>query len=64
VSAEDRLFVDLSMSLVGHAVLPKQSFDGEPVGGISAIAYDVPRDRLYALSDNRDRPRVPHQSFA
>lgn len=57
VSAEDRLFVDLSMSLVGHAVLPKQSFDGEPVGGISAIAYDVPRDRLYALSDNRDRPR-------
>ncbi|MEL6856348.1 MAG: esterase-like activity of phytase family protein, partial [Cyanobacteria bacterium J06607_13] len=48
---------DLSVELVGSAVLPKQSFEGEPVGGISAIAYDVPRDRLYALSDNRDRPR-------
>ncbi|MGD1899814.1 MAG: esterase-like activity of phytase family protein [Phormidesmis sp.] len=57
VSAEDRLFLDLSAELVGNCVLPKQSFDGEPVGGISAIAYDVPRDRLYGLSDNRDRPR-------
>ena len=42
---------------MGTTVLPKQDFDGEPVGGISAIAYDVPQDRLYALSDNRDRPR-------
>ena len=57
VSAEDRLFLNLSAELVGSAVLPKQMFDGEPVGGISAIAYDVPTDRLYALSDNRDRPR-------
>ena len=57
VSAEDRLFLDLSAELVGTTVLPKQDFDGEPVGGISAIAYDVPKDRLYALSDNRDRPR-------
>ncbi|MEL6553706.1 MAG: esterase-like activity of phytase family protein [Cyanobacteria bacterium J06621_11] len=57
VSAEDRLFLDLSAELVGSYVLPKQSFEGEPVGGISAIAYDVPTDRLYGLSDNRDRPR-------
>lgn len=57
VSAEDRLFLDLSVDLVGSVVLPKQSFDGEPVGGISAIAYDVPSDKLYALSDTRDRPR-------
>lgn len=57
VSAEERLFLDVSVDLIGSAVLPEQSFDGEPVGGISAIAYDVPRDRLYALSDNRDRPR-------
>ncbi|MEM8505928.1 MAG: esterase-like activity of phytase family protein [Cyanobacteria bacterium P01_D01_bin.1] len=57
VSAEDRLFIDLSVELVGTATLEKQTFDGEPVGGISAIAYDVPSDRLYALSDNRDRPR-------
>lgn len=58
VSAEDRLFLDLSVELVGTATLEKQTFDGEPVGGISAIAYDIPNDRLYALSDNRDRPRV------
>ncbi len=57
VSAEDRLFLDISVELVGTATLEKQTFDGEPVGGISAIAYDVPSDRLYALSDNRDRPR-------
>ncbi|MEL6160035.1 MAG: esterase-like activity of phytase family protein [Cyanobacteria bacterium J06623_5] len=57
VSAEDRLFLDLSVELVGTVILPKQSFEGEPVGGISAIAYDIPTDRLYALSDNRDRPR-------
>ena len=57
VSAEDRLFLDVSVELVGSAILPKQSFDGEPIGGISAIAYDVNRDRLYGLSDNRDRPR-------
>ncbi len=57
VSAEDRLFLDISVELVGTATLEKQTFDGEPVGGISAIAYDIPNDRLYALSDNRDRPR-------
>ncbi|MGC1309687.1 MAG: esterase-like activity of phytase family protein [Phormidesmis sp.] len=56
VKAEDRLFLDISTTLVGSYVLPKQSFDGEPVGGISAIAYDISRDRLYALSDSRDRP--------
>ncbi len=57
VSAEERLFLNVSVDLIGSTVLTKQSFDGEPVGGISAIAYDIPRDRLYALSDNRDRPR-------
>ncbi len=57
VKAEDRLFLDISLNFLGSYTLPAQSFDGEPVGGISAITYDVPRDRLYALSDNRDRPR-------
>ncbi|MEL7521528.1 MAG: esterase-like activity of phytase family protein, partial [Cyanobacteria bacterium J06553_1] len=57
VSAEDRLFLDVSVALVDNCILPKQSFEGEPVGGLSAIAYDIPNDRLYALSDNRDRPR-------
>lgn len=57
VSAEDRLFLDLSLDLVGSYTLPTQNFDGEPVGGISAIAYDIPTDKLYGLSDNRNRPR-------
>ncbi len=57
VSAEERLFLNVSAELIGSAILPKQSFDGEPIGGLSAIAYDITRDRLYALSDNRDRPR-------
>ena len=57
VSAEDRLFLDVSTRLIGSYTLPKQDFEGEPIGGISAIAYDIPNDRLYALSDNRDRPR-------
>ncbi|MGB7248353.1 MAG: esterase-like activity of phytase family protein [Phormidesmis sp.] len=57
VSAQDRLFLDLSIDLIGSYTLPKQSFESEPIGGISAIAYDIRRDRLYALSDNRDRPR-------
>ena len=56
VSAEDRLFLDVSLNLIGSYTLPKQTFEDEPVGGISAIAYDIPRDRLYALSDSRDRP--------
>ena len=57
VSAEERLFLDISIDLIGSTVLTQQSFDGELVGGISAITYDIPRDHLYALSDNRDRPR-------
>jgi len=57
VSAEDRLFLDVSVELLGSYTLPKQDFDGKPVGGISAIAYDIPSDRLYALSDNRSSPR-------
>lgn len=57
VSAEDRLFLDINLELIGTATLPKQDFDGEPVGGISAIVYDIPNDKLYGLSDNRDRPR-------
>ena len=57
VSAEDRLFLDVSVDLVGSYTLPKQDFEGDPIGGISAIAYDIPRDRLYALSDSRDHPR-------
>ncbi|MEO1127299.1 MAG: esterase-like activity of phytase family protein [Cyanobacteria bacterium J06639_16] len=55
VSAEERLFLHLSLDLVGTYTLPKQTFEETPVGGISAIAYDAERDRVYALSDDRGR---------
>jgi hypothetical protein len=53
VSAESRLFLDVSLEFLGEYDLPKQDFDGTPVGGLSAIAYDGGRDRFYALSDDR-----------
>jgi hypothetical protein len=53
VSAQDRLFLPLSLDYLGVYSLPKQTFEGVPVGGLSAIAYDRQRDRLYALSDDR-----------
>lgn len=57
VSAQERLFLDLSLELVDTYTLPKQSFEGTTVGGLSAIAYDSRSSQLYALSDARDRPR-------
>jgi hypothetical protein len=53
VTAEDRLFLNLSVDFLGDYQLPKQQFAGAPVGGLSAITYDRPRDRFYALSDDR-----------
>lgn len=53
VTAEQRTFMDLSLEWIGEYRLPKQSFEGSPVGGLSAITYDRPRDRFYALSDDR-----------
>jgi hypothetical protein len=53
VSAEERLFLDLSLDFLGAYELPKESFDDTKVGGLSAVAYDRQRDRLYALSDDR-----------
>jgi len=55
VSATERLFLPLSLELLGATTLPKQLFQDTPVGGLSAIAYDRERDRFYALSDDRSR---------
>jgi len=52
-SASDRLFLNLSLEFLDEYRVPKQTFAGAPFGGISAIAYDRQRDRLYALSDDR-----------
>ncbi|MEM1289939.1 MAG: esterase-like activity of phytase family protein [Cyanobacteria bacterium P01_H01_bin.162] len=55
VSAEDRLFLPLSVELLDVAVLPEQTFAETPVGGLSALAYDAQTDLFYALSDDRGR---------
>lgn len=59
VSAEDRLFLNLSLEYLGRYELPQQDFEGTPVGGLSAITYDVQRDRFYALSDDRGNLAPP-----
>lgn len=55
VKAEDRVFLDLSLDYLGEYRLPKQEFEGTPVGGLSGMTYDRQRDRLYAISDDRSR---------
>lgn len=53
VSAEERLFLNVGLDFLGAYDLPRTEFEGTTVGGLSAIAYDRQRDRLYALSDDR-----------
>ncbi len=53
VSAEDRLFLDLSLDFLGDYQLPKIEFEKTPVGGLSGITYDKYHDRFYAISDDR-----------
>lgn len=55
VTAESRTFLNLELEFLGNAELPQATFDGTTVGGISALTYG--RDRIYALSDDRQRPR-------
>ncbi|WP_322111877.1 esterase-like activity of phytase family protein [Aerosakkonema funiforme] len=53
VSAQQRTFLNLSLEFLGQYQLPKQKFQGTPVGGLSALAYDRRIDRFYALSDDQ-----------
>lgn len=53
VSAEDRLFLNLSVDFLGAYQLPTTEFAGTRLGGLSALTYDRQRDRIYALSDDR-----------
>ena len=55
IKAEDRLFLPLTVELLDVYTLPPQEFEGTSLGGLSALVYDRPRDRLYALSDDRGR---------
>lgn len=55
VSAEERLFLNVSVQLLGEYSLPPQTFAGTAVGGLSAIAYHPQTDEYYVLSDDRGR---------
>jgi hypothetical protein len=52
VSAEDRLFLPLSLEFLDAYPLPTKEFQGTTVGGLSALTYDRTRNQLYALSDD------------
>jgi hypothetical protein len=58
VSAESRLFLGLSATLVGSYTLPQTNFQGAPIGGFSALSYDAQQDRLYGLVDDKTNPRI------
>lgn len=53
VSAEERIFLNLSLDFLDEYKLPKQDFQGTPVSGLSGITYDRQHDRFYAISDDR-----------
>jgi hypothetical protein len=59
--ARDRSFPEMSLDFLGEYQLPKITFEGTPVGGLSGITYD-PKGistatskayRFYALSDDK-----------
>lgn len=59
-AARDRSFPEMSLEFLGDYQLPKMSFEGTPVGGLSGITYDSKgiseatsqAYRFYALSDD------------
>lgn len=57
ISAQERLFLDLSLEFVGEAQLPKMEYEGTRVGGLSGITYDRDRNIFYAISDDRNNAR-------
>lgn len=56
VSAESRLFLDLSLTYLAEYRLPQTEYEGTTVGGFASLTYDRNRDRIYALAG--DRPRI------
>jgi len=53
VTAEERLFLPLSVEFLDQVEIAKAPFEGVTVGGLSALAYDRGGDRLLALTDDR-----------
>lgn len=53
ISAEERIFLPITVELLDVVTLPRQTFEDTVVGGLSALTYDRNRDVFYALSDDR-----------
>jgi hypothetical protein len=53
VSAEDRLFLPISVEFLDAYTLPKTTFQDTAVGGLSALTYDRSQNLFYVLSDDR-----------
>jgi hypothetical protein len=62
VSAEDRLFLPLSLEFLGSYTLDVKSFKDTPIGGLSGITYDRQNDQFYAISDDRSE-RAPARFY-
>ena len=55
VSAEERMFRNLSLELIDQYEIPKATYQDTVVGGLSAIAYNRQQDLFYVLSDDRSQ---------
>ena len=53
VSAEERMFRNLSLEFIDQYEIPKATYQDTVVGGLSAIAYDRQQDVFYVVSDDR-----------
>jgi hypothetical protein len=55
VSAESRLFLNLSLNYLAEYQLPQTQFQDTTVGGLSSLTYDRSRNRVYALASSPPR---------
>ena len=55
VSAQQRVFLDLSLEFLGEYQLPYSKFKDTPVGGLSGLTYDRSSNLFYAIADDRSQ---------
>ncbi len=53
ISAQQRVFLDLSLEFLGEYQLPNSKFKDTPVGGLSGLTYDRSSNLFYAITDDR-----------
>jgi len=53
ITAQERVFLDLSLDFLGEYQLPNMKFKDTLVGGLSGLTYDRQQNRFYAIADDR-----------